>query len=72
MLSQADTPAQRDAARQWGTGRVGGIEGSPLLSFALPGEKLLLLSPEDIPLAPKLSLSCLQGESILGGRICLL
>lgn len=69
MVSQADTPAQRDAARQWEQEEGGGMEGSPLLSFALPGEKLLLLSPEDIPLAPKLSLSCLQGESILGGRI---
>lgn len=44
MVSQADTPAQRDAARQWGTGR-GGV-AIPLLPFALSGEKRLFLSPE--------------------------
>lgn len=47
------------------------VEGSPLPSFALSGEKgcfSLLGGIEGIPLALKLSLSCLQGEPILRGR----
>lgn len=77
MVSRADTQEKQDADRQWGAA-VGG-SGSRRISgcwscLFFQGKNAVSVSrgeSEVISLVLKLSLSYLEGESILGGRIYL-